>query len=57
MKETSKKTANVVEEEEEESELYYEMTIENLTINVYEGGKVIFQSGKAPVNPPPGGGG
>lgn len=56
MKETSKKTANVVEEEEE-SELYYEMTIENLTINVYEGGKVIFQSGKAPVNPPPGGGG
>lgn len=35
----------------EQTEIYYELNIENLTINVQEGGVVIFQSGNP--NPPP----
>lgn len=62
MKETSKKTANLVEEPEEEHEEYglnYIMTGNTINITVNDGGKVVFQSGKAPGHPPPppGGGG
>lgn len=44
--------AEASEESEEEYSLVYNMWIENLTINVHEGGKVIFQTGK-PKDPPP----
>ena len=37
-------------------ELYYSMEVENQTINVYDGGTVIFQTGN-PKPPPPYGGG
>ena len=57
MKEKSKTQTLLTEEEPEVYGTYYEMSIENLTINVYEGGKIIFQSGKAPANPPPPGSG
>ena len=42
----------ILEEEEEEYQLVYQLWITNLTIN-NEGGTVIFQTGK-PKNPPPG---
>lgn len=48
------KAAQVAGDEEEEeylTNIYYTMEIENQTINVYEGGVVIFQSGKPNVPP------
>lgn len=38
------------------TELYYNMEIQQMTINVYEGGTVIFQTGNPPPPPPYGGG-
>lgn len=49
------KTKKAIEPEEEvtiEDERYYVMNVENLTINVNEGGKVWFLQGK-PLPPPP----
>ena len=62
MKETKQaktaEPASLLEEEEEEVyPLEYNMWIENLTINVYDGGKVTFQQGRPKENPPPPGGG
>jgi ribonuclease HIII len=55
MKETSKtKTAEQESllEEEEENYLKYVMKDNTITINVYEGGTVIFQQGKPKDGPP-----
>jgi len=59
MKEKTKavEQASLLEEEEEVYPLEYNMWIENLTINVYDGGKVTFQQGRPKTNPPPPGGG
>lgn len=38
------------------NELYYNMEVHQMTINVYEGGTVIFQTGNPPPLPPYGGG-
>jgi hypothetical protein len=45
-----------VSEEEYEGKLIYNMWIENMTINVHDGGTVILQTGE-PKNPPPKDGG
>lgn len=48
------KAAQVSGDEELEeylTNIYYNMPIENQTINVYEGGVVIFQSGKPNIPP------
>lgn len=48
------KAAQVAGDEELEeylTNIYYNMPIENQTINVYEGGVVIFQSGKPNIPP------
>lgn len=55
MKTKNNATTKAEASEEHEEEVYplvYNMPIENLTINVYEGGKVVFQQGK-PKDPPP----
>lgn len=53
----AKKAALTEEEPEEyEGQLIYNMWIENMTINVHDGGTVILQTG-SPKTPPPGPGG
>lgn len=51
----TKLTVSEVPEEEEEYGDYipYQQNIESLVIHVYEGGKVIMQSGKPQPWPPP----
>jgi frataxin-like iron-binding protein CyaY len=44
--------ANLVEEEEEEVYPLYDFHDNVININVYEGGKVVFQQGKPKDGPP-----
>lgn len=56
----AKKAALTEEEPEEEYEsgsLIYQMWIENMTINVHDGGTVILQTGRPKDPVPPHGGG
>lgn len=53
------KAALTTEEPEDEysGSLVYNMWVENMTINVHDGGRVILQTGRPKDPKPPGGGG